>query len=100
MKVKISRKEHNLMFKYRQCKFLTFYEIIDDPKNKDIEMYQKIRLISKILFTLVSPVLVLWFGFPSVFKSVKESWVVSNVGADTVSREWFYKRLKEIRDDH
>jgi len=99
MIIKISRKEHNIMFKYRQCKFLTFYEIVDNPENKDIEMYQKIRLISKILFTLISPVLVLWAGFPAVFKSVKEAWVADNVGADTVNREWFYKRLSEIRND-
>ena len=36
-KIKLTWKQHNKMFKYRKIKFLTYYDIIDDPDNKEIE---------------------------------------------------------------
>lgn len=96
MKIKISRKKHNKMFPKRKAKFLTYYEIIDDPSNKDIGMYQRVRLSVKVLFTIISPFLFIWYGVPTTIKSVIETWKSDEVGADTINREWFYDKLKEM----
>lgn len=94
MKVKISIAEHNRIFKYRQFKILTRYEIIDDPSNRDIEMYQYMRLPVRILVFLVSPLAILIGGVPAMINLAKECLSNKELGADTVNRDWFYGQLK------
>ena len=94
MNIKLSIKQHNRMFEYRKVKLLTYYEIIDDPKNRDIEMYQYIRLPVRILAIILSPLAIFVGGVPAVITVLKESINKVQVGADTIDREWFYKRLK------
>ena len=97
-KIKLTWKQHNIMFKYRKIKFLTYYDIIDDPENKEIEMYQRIRLPVKVCFTLISPLLFIWYGVPTTISAVVDTWKRDSVGADTIDREWFYQKLKELED--
>lgn len=95
MKVRISKKQHNRVFKCRQVKWLTFYEIIDDPQKRDIEMYQYVRLHVRILCILFSPLAILIGGFPAMINLIKECYSKKQVGADTIDRDWFYKELNK-----
>lgn len=95
MKVKISKKQHNRIFKYRQTKWMIYYEIIDDPKNRDIEMFQYIKPHVRILCIFLSPLAIFVDGMPAMINLIKECWNKTAVGADTVDREWFYKELNK-----
>ena len=94
-KVKLSIAQHNRIFKARKVKFLTYYEIIDDPQNRDIEMYQYMRLPVRIIAFLLSPLAILIGGVPAMINVVKECLSNKELGADTVNRHWFYKKLRE-----
>ncbi|MEG1091689.1 MAG: hypothetical protein RSE38_10185 [Acinetobacter sp.] len=97
MKIKLSIKQHNKLFKYRQAKFLTYYEIIDDPQNRDIEMRQYIRLPVRVVGVLLSPLAIFIGGVPAMITLIKECWNKTEVGADTVNREWLYAELEKLR---
>lgn len=93
-KVKISIKDHNRLFKYRQIKWLTYYEIIDDPQKRDLEMYQYIRMPVRVLGILLSPLAIFVGGVPAMVGLIKECWSKTKVvGADSFGREWFYREL-------
>lgn len=92
-KVKISIKDHNRLFKYRQVKWLTYYEIIDDPQKRDLEMYRYIRMPVRVLGILLSPLAIFVGGVPAMVGLIKECWNKTEVGADTFGREWFYEEL-------
>lgn len=96
-KVKLTIAQHNKIFKYRKVRFLTYYEIIDDPQNRDIEMYQYMRLPVRIIAFLLSPLAILIGGFPAMISVAKECLSNKNLGADTVNKHWFYK---ELRGEH
>ena len=98
-KVKLSIRQHNKLFKYRQVKLLTRYEIIDDPQNRDIEMYQYIRFPVRILAVILSPLAIIQGGVPAMIEMIKECLSGKNIGADTINREWFYKELKRENSD-
>lgn len=100
MKIKLTLRQHNKIFKYRKVKFLTYYEIIDDPQNRDMEMYQYIRFPARILIFLLSPLVIFVGGIPAMVTLIKECLSNKEVGADTINREWFYKELKRIKNDH
>lgn len=93
-KIVLTVAQHNKIFKYRKVKFLTYYEIIDDPQNRDIEMRQYIRLPVRVACVLLSPLAILAGGFPAMLTLIKESLSKTEVGADTINREWFYKELR------
>lgn len=97
MKIKLSIKQHNKLFKHRQAKFLTYYEIIDDPQNRDIEMRQYIRLPVRVVGVLLSPLAIFIGGVPAMITLIKECWNKTEVGADTVNREWLYAELEKLR---
>lgn len=92
--IKLTITQHNRIFKYRKVKFLTRYEIIDDPQNRDIEMRQYIRLPVRIIYILLSPIAILFGGIPLMLSLIKECLSNKDVGADTINREWFYKELR------
>ncbi len=100
MKIKLTTKQHNKLFKYRKVKFLTYYEIIDNPEKRDIEMYQRIRFLARILVFMLSPLAIFIGGMPSMITLIKECLSNKEVGADTINREWFYSELERIRNDH
>lgn len=93
-KVKLSISQHNKIFKYRKIKFLSYYEIIDDTQNRDIEMYQYIRLPVRIMAFLLSPLAILIGGVPAMINVAKECLSNKEIGADTVNRDWFYGQLR------
>lgn len=93
-KVKLTISQHNKIFKYRKVKFLTYYEIIDDPQNMDIEMYQYMRLPVRIIAFLLSPLAILIGGVPAMINVAKECLSNKNLGADTVNKHWFYNKLR------
>lgn len=96
MKVKLSKKQHNRIFKYRQTKWLTYYEIIDDPNERDIEMFQYIRMPVRIVCIFLSPLAIFVGGVPAMINVIKECWENKKViGADTINREWFYEELSK-----
>lgn len=97
MKIKLSIKQHNRIFKYRKVKLLTYYEIVDDPQKRDIEMYQYIRLPVRILAVALSPLAIFVGGIPSMIQVVKECITNKQVGADSVNRFWFYKELEKVK---
>lgn len=99
MKIKLTIKQHNKLFKYRKVKIFTYYEIIDDPKNRDIEMYEYIRLPFRVLAVILSPLAIIIGGYPSVINLIKECINKNKVGADTVNRDWLYKQLEVIRNE-
>jgi len=92
-KVKLSIRQHNKLFKCRQIKILTRYEIIDDPQKRDIEMYQYIRFPVRILAIVLSPFAILVGGVPAMIRVIRECLSNENVGVDTINREWFYREL-------
>ena len=96
-KVKLTIAQHNKLFKYRQVKLLTYYEIIDDPQKKDIEMRQYIRLPVRVISILLSPLAILVGGVPAMITLIKECWNKTEVGADTVNREWLYAELEKLK---
>lgn len=96
-KVKISVRQHNKIFKNRQVEFSTYYEIIDDPENRDIKMRKYIRMPIRIIYILLSPLAIFVGGVPCMISLIKECLSAKDVGADSVNREWFYKTL---RGDH
>lgn len=100
MKIKLTLRQHNKLFKYRKVKFLTYYEIIDDPQNRDMEMYQYIRFPARIFIFLLSPLVIFVGGIPAMVTLIKECLSNKEVGADTINREWFYKEIKRIKNDH
>ena len=100
MKIKLTLRQHNKLFKYRKVKFLTYYEIIDDPQNRNIEMYQHIRFPVRILVFLLSPLVIFIGGIPAMITLIKECLSNKEVGADTVNREWFYKEVERNKNDH
>lgn len=93
-KVKLSISQHNKIFKYHKIKFLSYYEIIDDTQNRDIEMYQYIRLPIRIMAFLLSPLAILIGGVPAMINVAKECLSNKEIGADTVNRDWFYGQLR------
>lgn len=96
MIVKISKKQHNRIFKYRQVKWLTYYEIIDDPNKKDIEMYRYIRIPVRIVCIIFSPLAIFVGGVPAMISIIKECWKNKKVvGADTIDRDWFYREMNK-----
>ena len=100
MKIKLTLRQHNKLFKYRKVKFLTYYEIIDDPQKRDIEMYQYIRFPMRILVFLLSPLVIFIGGIPAMITLIKECLSNKEVGADKVNREWFYKEVERNKNDH
>ena len=92
-KVKISIKDHNRIFKCRHVQWLTYYEIIDDPQKRDLEMYRYIRMPVRVLVILLSPLAIFFGGVPAMVNLIKECWNKTEVGADTFGREWFYEEL-------
>ena len=94
MKIKLTIAQHNRIFKYRKVKFLTYYEIIDDPQERDIEMYQYIRLPIRFIVLLLSPLVIFIGGFPAMINVIKECLSNKSIGADTVNKHWFYKELR------
>lgn len=99
MKIRLSIRQHNKLFKYRKVKLLTFYEITDDVQNKDIEMRQYIRLPVRVISIVLSPLAILFGGIPAMIRLVKECWNKTEVGADTIDREWFYSQLNKMKED-
>ncbi|WP_180136549.1 hypothetical protein [Acinetobacter sp. YH12066] len=99
-KIKLTIRQHNKLFRYRQVKFLTYYEIIDDPQKRDIEMRQYIRLPVRVISILLSPLAILVGGVPAMITLIKECLVKTKVGADTINREWFYEQLRGNNDQH
>ena len=97
MKIKLSIKQHNRIFKYRKVKLLTYYEIVDDPQKREIEMYQYIRLPIRILAIALSPLVILVGGVPAMIQVVKECTTNKQCGADSVNRFWFYKELEKVK---
>lgn len=93
-KIKLTIAQHNKLFKYRQVKLLTYYEIIDDPQNKEVEMYQYIRLPVRIVCFLLSPLAILVGGVPAMIGVIKDCIKKHEVGADTINREWLYEQLR------
>lgn len=93
-KIKLTIRQHNKLFKYRQVKLLTRYEIIDDPQKRDIEMRRYIRLPVRIIYILLSPIAILFGGIPLMLNLIKECLSNKDIGADTINREWFYKALR------
>ena len=99
-KVKISVKDHNRIFKYQQVNLLTYYEIIDDPQKRDLEMYRYIRMPVRVLGILLSPLAIFVGGVPAMARLIKECWSKTEVDAYSFGREWFYGELgKEKSDD-
>lgn len=92
-KIRLTIRQHNKLFKYRQVKFFTYYEIIDDPEKPDIEMHQYIRFPVRILTVVFSPLVILVGGVPAMISLVKECLFKKSVGSDTINREWLYKQL-------
>lgn len=97
-KVKLTIAQHNKLFKYRQVKLLTYCEIIDNPQKKDIEMRQYVRLPVRVIGILLSPLVIFVGGIPAMIKLIKECLAKTEVGADTVNREWFYEALRGAND--
>lgn len=99
MKVKLTRSQYKQMkmFKYRKLKLLTYYEIIDDPQNKDMEMYQYVRLPVRIIAIILSPLAIFVGGVPASISLIKECLTKKQVGADTFSKELFYKELEQVK---
>ena len=97
--IKLTRAQHNQLFKYRQVKWLTYYEIIDDPQKKYLEMYRYIRMPMRVLGILLSPLAIFVGGVPAMVGLIKECWNKTEVGADTVRREWFYEELGKGKSD-
>ena len=96
-KIKLSIKEHNKLFKYRQVKWMTYYEIIDDIDKRELEMIQYIRLPARMLWLVLSPLVIFVGGVPAFIKFVKELLTKTQVGADKIDRDWFYTQMKELR---
>lgn len=99
-KVKLSIAQHNRIFKARKVKFLTYYEIIDDPHNRDIEIYQYVRFPIRIVGFILSPLAILIGGVPAMIRLAKEFLSNKDVGADTVNKHWFYKQLQGGDQNH
>lgn len=92
-KVKISIKDHNRLFKYSQVNWLTYYEIIDDPQKRDLEMYRYIRMPVRVIGILLSPLAIFVGGVPAMTNLIKECWNKTEVDAYKFGREWFYEEL-------
>lgn len=92
--VKLSIAQHNRIFKNRKVKFLTYYEIIDDPQNREIHMYQYMRFPVRVAAFLLSPLAILIGGVPAMINVAKECLSNKDVGADTVNKHWFYQQLR------
>lgn len=95
-KVRLTIRQHNKLFKHRQVKFLTYYEIIDNPQNRNIEMRKYIRLPVRIIYILLSPIAIFFGGIPMMIELIKECLSGNDAGADSINREWFYSELKKI----
>lgn len=96
-KIKISIKDHNRIFKHRHVQWLTYYEIIDDPQKKDLEMYRYIRIPVRVLGILLSPLAIFVGGVPAMADLIRECWNKTEVDAVTFGREWFYEELGKER---
>lgn len=96
-RVKLTIRQHNRIFKNRKVKFLTYYEIIDDPQNRKIHMYQYMRFPVRVVAFLLSPLVILIGGVPAMIGLIKECLSNKDVGANTINRAWLYEQL---RGDH
>ena len=96
MKIKLSRKHQNKMFKYRQWKWFTYYEITDDPNKRTMEMHEYLRLPTRIIAILLSPLAIFVGGIPAMDNLIRECLSKEVIGADTIDREKFYKEFKEL----
>lgn len=98
-KIKLSIKQHNRIFENRKVKLLTKYEIIDDNQNRDIEMREYIRFPVRVLAIILSHFAIIVGGVPAMISLIKECLSNKDVGADTINRDWFYKKMeKEIEN--
>lgn len=95
-KVRLTIRQHNELFRHRQVKLLTYYEIIDNPQNRDIEMRKYTRLPVRIIYILLSPIAILFGGIPMMIGLVKECLSGKDIGADSINRDWFYSELNKI----
>lgn len=96
MKIKLSRKHQNKMFKYRQWRWFTYYEITDDPNKRTMEMHEYLRLPTRIITILLSPLAIFVGGIPAMNNLIRECLSKEVIGADTIDREKFYKEFKEL----
>ncbi len=97
-KVRLTIAQQNKFSKYQKVKLLTYYEIIDDPQKRDIEMCLYMRLPVRILCVLLSPFAILVGGVPLMVKVIKECLAKTEVGAYTINRQCFYKTLRGAND--
>ena len=96
MKIKLTRKQHNEIFKNRKLGVAIYYEYIDDPDNEYIVIRKRIRFIARVTTIVLSPLFVLIGGVPSMINMVKECVLNEPFDADFVGRDWFYSQIKRI----
>lgn len=55
MKIKLTWRQHSKLFPNRKAGVLTYYELVDDPQKRSLEMYQYIRMPVRVVAVLLSP---------------------------------------------
>lgn len=96
MKIKLTWRQHNKLFPNRKAGVLTYYELVDDPQKRSLEMYQYIRMPVRVVAVLLSPLAIFVGGVPAMIKLIQECLSGDVVGADTVGRDWFYEEFLKM----
>lgn len=91
-KIKLTIAQHNKLFK--RVKFLTYYEVIDDPQNSDIYIYRRIRFPVRVLALLLSPLVIFIGGVPAMVRVVKECLENAELDVYALNRYRFYQFLR------
>ncbi|OTG81822.1 hypothetical protein B9T31_14965 [Acinetobacter sp. ANC 4558] len=91
-KIKLTIAQHNKLFK--RVEFLTYHEVIDDPQNRDICIYRRMRLPVRVLALLLSPLVIFIGGVPAMVKVAKECLGNTELDVYTVNRYRFYQVLR------
>ena len=91
-KVKLTLAQHNKLFK--RVKFLTYYEVIDDPQNRDIYVYRRIRFPVRVVCLLLSPLAIFIGGVPAMIKVAKECLENAEFDVYALDRYRFYQFLR------
>lgn len=85
---KLSRSNHNKLFplRLRDWRVTYKYEVEDTLVGKPVlYLYRLPTLLYQGLFTMLFPLLVLWYGIPVAAGSVADLWLAKDHGVDCVT---------------
>lgn len=89
--MKLEKKLHNELFKYRQKNLKYTYNFVEDGDN--LLVYQHPTVLIKVFVTLMLPFAILWIGIPETFREYQKLYT-KECGTDFISDPVIVKIIK------